>query len=490
MPNTRSPSIVLVAASFCGAIAPLPTRAADSPAPAKLNVLFIAVDDLNCNIGCYGHAFAKTPNIDRLAQRGVRFDRAYCQVALCNPSRTSLLSGRRPDVTRVFDNSTPPRTTLGPVVFLPEYFRQQGYFTARVGKIAHGAFENAVQWSVSEEPRGGGGRAPTMKSAASLDTGPKAIPVVTWGVSDRGDAKLPDGRTARRIVELLREHRNGPFFIAAGFHKPHLPFVAPRKYFDLFPPQSVRLPNEPKDVRRDVPKLALQTTRPDGAHLTEEQNREAIAAYTACTAFTDAQIGVILQAVDELKLWDSTAIVFWGDHGFHLGDHGGLWAKLTVFEQAARVPLIVVAPGKQSGVVSSRLVELIDLYPTLAELCGLPAPSGLQGTSFVPLLSEPNRTWKKAAFTQVERENEKKPGVMGRSVRTERWRYTEWGGPDVVELYDHDKDPLELRNLAKDPQNEKTRNELHGVLAAGWQAVASDLNKASAARDSSGPARR
>jgi len=462
--------------------------AQNSRPASKLNVLFIAVDDLNCNIGCYGHPFAKTPNIDRLARRGVRFDRAYCQVALCNPSRTSLLSGRRPDVTRVYDNSTPPRTTLGPAVFLPEHFRAQGYFTARVGKIAHGSFETAVAWDVAEDRRG---RVRNNKSDGEEGASPKnsaaeATPVFTWKKSDAPDSDHVDGQTARRIAELLREHRGKPFFIAAGFHKPHLPWIAPRKYFDMFPRQSILIPDEPSDVRRQIPPLALITTRPDGAHLSEAQNRNGIAAYAACTAFVDTQIGIVLQAVDDLGLWDNTVVVLWGDHGWHLGDHGGLWGKLTLFEEAARVPLIVFAPGKQAGVVSPRLVELIDLYPTLVELCGVPAPSNLEGTSFVRLLEEPNRPWKKAAFTQVLRDKADKPvgnldgppeGVMGRSVRTERFRYTEWGGPAIAELYDHDRDPHELHNLASDPEQRPTIAELRRVLARGWRDVAAEVEK-------------
>jgi uncharacterized sulfatase len=459
------------------------------PAP-KLNVLFIAIDDLNCNVGCYGHPFAKTPNIDRLARRGIRFDRAYCQVALCNPSRTSLLSGRRPDVTRVYDNSTPPRTTLGPVVFLPEYFRAHGYFTARVGKIAHGNFESAVAWDVAEDRRG---RVRKGTSEGGGDDGgrPKngaagATPVFDWKPSNAADADHVDGQTALRIVELLRQHRDRPFFIGAGFHKPHLPWIAPRKYFEMFPRQSVLLPDEPRDVRRQIPPFALITTRPDGAHLSDDEKLDGIAAYTACTAFVDAQIGIVLQAVDELHLWDNTVVVLWGDHGWHLGDHGGMWGKLSVFEVAARVPLIVFAPGKQAGVVSPRLVELIDLYPTLVELCGVPAPGDQEGTSFVPLLQDPNRPWKKAAFTQVLRGKADKQvarqggppeGVMGRSVRTERFRYTEWGGPAVAELYDHDRDPHELHNLASDPEHRQTIAELQRVLTGGWRAVAAEIEK-------------
>jgi iduronate 2-sulfatase len=392
-------------------------------------------------------------------------------------------------VTRVFDNSTPPRTTLGPLVFLPEQFRTHGYFTARVGKIAHGAFEDAVAWDVAEDP-GVRIREQAFKENEVARSNPSVVnssPVVSWHRSDAPDAEHVDGKSALRIVELLRQHRDKPFFIGVGFHKPHLPWVAPRRYFEMFPAESVPLPQDPSDVRRQIPPLALITTRPDGAQLTEHLQREAIAAYTACTAFVDAQVGIVLRAIDELGLGNNTVIVLWGDHGWHLGDHGGLWGKLTVFEEAARVPLIVAAPGGTSGAVSPRLVELVDLYPTLVELCGVPAPGGLERTSFAPLLRAPNRSWKKAAFTQVlrnaaETRHANHAGVdhrvMGRSVRTERWRYTEWGRPEVAELYDHDHDPHELRNLASDPEHRQTVAELRHMLAAGWRAAEPEVGKA------------
>jgi iduronate 2-sulfatase len=477
-------------AIICLVAAAGPSLCAQTSRPAaRFNVLFIAIDDLNCHVGCYGYPFAKTPNIDRLARRGTRFERAYCQVALCNPSRTSLLSGRRPDVTRVYDNRTPPRTTLGPVVFLPEHFRTHGYFTARVGKIAHGAFEDAVAWNVAEDPSETI-RENTLQEdevARSNPTVANSPPVVTWHRSNAPDAEHVDGKTALRIVELLRQRRDKPFFIGVGFHKPHLPWIAPRRYFEMFPAQSVPLPQEPTDVRKQIPPLALITTRPDGAQLTEHLQREAIAAYTACTAFVDAQVGIVLRAIDELGLGNNTVIVLWGDHGWHLGDHGGLWGKLTVFEEAARVPLIVAAPGGTSGAVSPRLVELVDLYPTLVELCGVPASGGLEGTSLVSLLQAPNRPWKKAAFTQVLRDAEETRNashagaahpVMGRSVRTERWRYTEWERPEVAELYDHDHDPHELRNLASAPEHRQTVAALRQMLTAGWREAEPEVRKA------------
>ncbi len=458
--------LALAALSHSPARAQQPSR--------KVNVLLIAVDDLNTALGTYGHPVVKTPNIDRLAARGVRFDRAYCQYPLCNPSRTSVLSGRRPDTTRVFDNTTPPRAHLGDVVLLPEHFKKNGYFTARVGKIAHGAFEKDVKWDVSESRAGapgggaGAGEARRPARAQARAQGGKGqgggAAAIQWQATNNKDEDEPDGRVARRIAQLLEQNKDKPFFISAGFHKPHLPFVAPKKYFDLYPPEKITLPPGPADDRKDVPEIAF-TRGPGDDTLAGDKKRQAIAAYYACVSFMDAQVGVILEAMDRLKLWDNTVVVFWGDHGFHLGEHGGLWRKMTLFEEVDRVPLLVAAPGRKGGVASPRLAELVDLYPTLAELCGLAGPGGLEGTSLVPLLDEPNRPWKQGAFTVVQR-----AGGLGRSVRTERWRYSEWpkGG---AELYDHQTDLREYTNLANDPKHTGTVAELKRLLSGGWQAA-------------------
>jgi iduronate 2-sulfatase len=460
-------------------------RAADPPSRPRLNVLFIAVDDLNNTLGCYGHPIVKTPNVDRLASRGVRFDRAYCQYPLCNPSRTSFLSGRRPDSTQIFDNATPPRTHLGDVVMLPELFKAEGYFTARVGKVAHGAFEDAVSWDVSESnassrdeavqrvqaKKAARKKAEARKGADDEAGGGNRL---SWIKTDNDDAGERDGATALRIAALIEEHKAGPFFIAAGFHKPHLPWVAPKKYFDMYPPDRIKLPDGPADDRDDIPPIAL-TRGPGDDEMTDADRRQAIASYYACTSFMDAQVGVLLDAMDRLKLWDNTVVLLVGDHGWHLGEHGGLWRKMTSFEEAARVPLIVVAPGKKAGVASSRLVEMVDIYPTLAGLCGLTPPPGLEGTSFAPLLDDPGRPWKKAAFTQVVHGR----GVMGRSIRTDRFRYTEWGGdPKVAELYDHEVDAHEYTNLARDPRSAEIVAEMRRRLREGWRAALPDARPA------------
>jgi uncharacterized sulfatase len=426
------------------------------------NVLLIAVDDLNNRIGCYGDPVVKTPNIDRLSHRGVRFDHSYCNYPLCNPTRTSLLSGKRPETTRIFNNNTPPRTYLGDVVFLPEYYKAHGYFTARVGKIAHGRYEQYVKWDISESvagvPLGAKGGNPPDEDSTKEGSDAK----LHWVPTNRTDDKEVDGATARRISQLITENKDKPFFIGCGFHKPHLPWVAPRKYFDIYKLDDIKLPNTPLDDRDDIPPIALTTTK--GAdEMTDVQRRQAILAYHACTTFMDAQLGIVLETVDRHKLWDNTVVLLFGDHGWHLYDHLQLWRKMTVFEQAAHAPLIVHAPGRKQDVACPRLVEFVDIYPTLTELCGLPQAPGMEGSSFVPLLDNPQRPWKKAAYTIVARGKKS----FGRSVRTDRYRYTEWDdGTQGIELYDHEVDVNEWTNLAGNNKAAAIQKEMHDLLRA------------------------
>lgn len=460
-----------------------------SAAPAKsgrLNVLFIAVDDLNTRISAYHDPVVKTPNLDRLAAMGVRFERAYCNYPVCNASRTSLLSGRRPETTRVLGNSTPPRTYIGDVPMLPEYFKSHGYFTARVGKIAHGLFEDAIRWDISESRagvpqtkagrRGGPTEADNRKAAAKRRAARGGGSVgLEWRATDNPDEEETDGATARRVVQLIeqRKAKAEPFFIGCGFHKPHLPFAAPRKYFDLYKLDQIQLPQTPPDDRDDVPPIAL-THNPNDDKFSDKEKREIILAYHAATSFMDAQLGVVLDAMDRNKLWDNTVVLMFGDHGWHLYDHLGLWRKMTVFEEAAHAPLIVRAPGGKSGVACPRLVEFVDIYPTLTGLCGLPLAPGMEGLSFAPLLKNPDMPWKKAAYTMVARGQ----NSYGKSVRTERYRYTEWnGGKDGVEFYDHEKDPREFTNLAwpkrkPDPAVLARMDEMRKLLHADQRANA------------------
>jgi uncharacterized sulfatase len=268
----------------------------------------------------------------------------------------------------------------------------------------------------------------------------------------------------------MEQSRRRPFFIACGFQKPHWPYVVPRKYFGLYPLDEISLPLEDPDIRKDVPPVAF-THHPEDAQMTEEQKRQAIQGFYACVSFVDAQVGVLMEALDRLKLWDRTVVVFFSDHGFHYGDHGGLWRKMTLFAESTRVPLIVAAPGKCQDRVSPRLAELVDLYPTLADLCDLPPPPDVEGTSLVPLLEEPLRPWKAAAFTELVRG----AGLPGKAVHTERFRYTAWGDAHGAELYNLEDDPGEVRNLIDDPEHTGTVVEMRRLLRDGWKGAARGL---------------
>lgn len=468
-------------------VSPAAARAADA-APKKLNVLFIVSDDLNTTVlGTYGQKAVKTPNIDRLASHGVRFDRAYCNYPVCNASRTSFLSGRFPEATKVLNNVTDPRIELGKdYQLLPEYFKAHGYFTAGIGKIAHGRYPGSVSWDVYTDPqRGGGGddedaggkkgkarRNAKGNAAKRKAAAPDADTPFAWQATDNDDADEPDGQTARRVAALIEEHKDQPFFIAAGFHKPHIPHTAPKKYFDLYPPDKIALPNEPADHIKQIPDAAQNGKyHPE---FTDKQVRDTISHYFAATTFMDTQVGILLDTLDRLDLWKSTIVIFLGDHGWHLGEHGGYWAKVSLFEESARAPLIIAAPGLKANVASPRMAEFVDVYPTLTDLAGLPKQDSLQGVSLAPVLQDPERPWKKAIFTVVSRQ-----GSLGRAVRTEQFTYIEW--PDgSTQLYDYSKDPKEYVNLSQDPTHAKTLAEMKQLLKQGWLSAQPDAGKQAA----------
>lgn len=438
-------------------------QAAATADPPRPNVLFIAIDDLRTELGCYGADHVRTPNIDRLAAQGMRFDRAYVQAAFCNPSRVSFLTGLRPDNTRVLGNRTWFRDNLPDAVTLPQLFKQNGYYTLRLGKIFHGAesmedpqaWHEAIYPKVTERGLRGEGR--------NLTDG--KVKWCRWKAAEGDDLDQPDGQIAQLAVDFLKKRHEQPFFLAVGFHKPHDPFIAPARYFDGYPLDSLRLHRDPPDRSPDVTLAIPGTWKTPFDEFTDQERREFLRAYYACTTFVDAQVGKVLRALDESGARDNTVVILISDHGYHLGERGW-WNKNTLFELTARTPMIIYAPQMRAkGQSCRRLVEFVDIYPTLTDLCGVTSPANLAGRSAAPLLDDPDQPWKQAAYMQLVR-----GAAEGRTVRTERWRYTEWDqGRQGIELYDHDDDPGEYHNLANDPQHAATVIKLRKLLREGPQ---------------------
>ncbi|RPE05905.1 iduronate-2-sulfatase [Chitinophaga lutea] len=440
--------------------------AMQAAAQKKPNVLFIAVDDLNNDLGAYGSKLVKSPNIDRLAARGVRFDRAYTQFPLCSPSRSSLLTGYRPDVTRIYELRTHFRSILPDVVTLPQLYKQNGYEAIRIGKIFHygvpgqigtNGLDDSLSWSRVINPKG---RDKTEESKVVNLTPARGLgSALAYYAADGADNEQTDGLIAEEAIKVLEQKKNEPFFLAVGFFRPHSPYVAPKKYFDLYNLNDIPIAGDIEKDLEDVPPAALFTNPPNWG-LPVDKLKEAKRAYYASISFMDAQVGRLLDAIDRLQLADNTIIVLWSDHGYNVSEHGQ-WMKQSLFEKSARVPLIIAAPGAAKGKASARTVELLDIYPTLAELSKLTPPRPLDGRSLAPLLKNPAAKWDKPALTQVRRG----PDTIGRSVRTERWRYTEWAdGKAGVELYDHQADAGEITNLAKDPAYAAQVKELAALL--------------------------
>lgn len=450
------------------------------------NVLFIAIDDLRPALGCYGDKTAIMPNIDSLAARGTTFLRAYCQQAVCSPSRLSLMTGRRPDTTRVWDLSTHFREALPDVVTLPQHFKNHGYHTRSIGKIYHGGgapSKDPPSWS--EMPLFDYVRDPNVRYATEKNLSGKGLKRAASESAEVPDNTYIDEIVCDAAIEALDDLQSGskPFFLAVGFRKPHLPFCAPKKYWDFYRPEEIPAPTSTQHPQ-DAPELAIRswmelegyTDIPAGGELSIEQIRQLRHGYYACVSFIDAQVGRLLEKLD-----DNTIVCLWSDHGFHLGEQG-LWTKANNYELSTRVPLIVSVPGqKNPGAKTDALVELVDIYPSLAELCGLPAPEGLEGTSFRQLLDDPNREWKTAVFSQYPRaksghRHRGRGDIMGYAARTDRFRFVEWRDSksgDVVarELYDHSNDAAEMRNLAEQPEQASLVRELSEVLAGGWRAA-------------------
>ena len=424
-------------------------------AQGQYNVLFIIVDDLRPLLGCYGHPEIHTPNIDKLAQRGTLFNRAYCQFPVCNPSRASMLTGLRPETIGVLNNFTNFRLTLPEVVTLPQYFKTHGYHTRSIGKIFHKSTfdDDDLSWSV-----------PTWRPKWRSYEG-----TPSWQALDVSDDELMDGEIARHTTQVLEEIRDVQFFLAVGFHKPHLPFNAPIQYYDLYDtqifesvPDVIIPPWHEMQAYSDIPS--------EDFLLPAEKTVELIRAYAASTSYIDAQVGRVLNQLYTLGLTENTIIIFAGDHGFHLGENS-IFGKRTSFEISLRSPLIVSFPRQSTlGVRTDALVELVDIFPTLCDVCQLPIPPELEGLSLVPVIEEPTRPWKTAAFSQID---------IAHSIRTEQYRYTEVGANAWLgrALYDHYADPDETVNIAHLPENEELVANLSEQLHAGWQAALPDIQE-------------
>ncbi len=516
------------------ALAATPLSSTAATASQRPNILFIAVDDLRPELGCYGKDYIKSPNIDGLAKSGMVFNRAYCQQAVCSPSRTVVMTGTRPDTSKVWDLVTHFRKALPEVVTLGQHFKQNGYFVQGMGKIYHGGLDDPQTWSVpwqtpkapiyalsedadlvgkNVEPvdedgansKGASTAAYSLPNTSGKDTaasgaGDKAakkkgkknkggdteggkanVRGPVYECADVPDNTFEDGKVADLAVTTLGEisKKPQPFFLAVGFRKPHLPWVAPKKYWDLYDPNKIDLaPNQ--FLPKDAPEYAVLPSDgeiraykgvPPSGQIPPEIQHKLKQAYFAGTSYTDAQIGRVLAELDRLNLRTNTIIILWGDHGWKLGEHMA-WGKHSNVENDVNAPLILSVPGmKTAGTHTDALVEFVDMYPTLCELAGLPLPGHLEGTSFKPLLDDAKRPWKAAAFSQYPR----KKNLMGYTMRTDRYRLTVWvdrndhSKVDATELYDHQTDPQENLNIAKVQANASLLRTLMAQWEKGWQ---------------------
>lgn len=476
---------------------PLTVLRAEDAKPRRQNVLLLCVDDLKPLLGCYGNPVVKSPNIDALARRGMLFEAAYCNQAVCAPSRNSLLTGLRPQTLGIYDLGTNFRKSVPDAVTLPQFFKQNGWRTEALGKIfhvGHGNHEDPISWSVPhwkanvvayalKESQSSDGL--TREEALFANKSAKGLPRgAAFEVADVADNAYPDGALADEAIRRLhsaKDKPNEPFFLAVGFVKPHLPFCAPKKYWDLYDHSRFELPTlrtPPEGAPSFAPQFGGELRQykgiPESGPLDDELRRTLIHGYHAAVSYMDAQLGRVLRTLDDTGLSDNTIIVLWGDHGWHLGDHG-MWCKHTNYEQATRIPLLIVAPGvTMPGTRSTALVETVDLYPTLIELAGLsksadPPPQGRDGQSLMPVLRDPRHIVREAAIHVYPRTPSKGRRLIGRAIRTNRYRLVEWKAPEStpesaeLELYDYETDPAETKNLATE-QPEVVR-QLRAILA-------------------------
>lgn len=454
------------------------TSSSSSAEPPRYNVLFIISDDLTATaLSCYGNEVCETPNIDRLAARGTRFTRAYCQGTYCGPSRASFLSGYYPHAINMLGYKT-PRPAIGDRATWPQHFKNAGYYTARVSKIFHmgvpGGIEQGTDgeddpasWTERFNSKGPEWRAPG--EGETLEGNPDGKKPVVGGntfvvvEADGDDLVHSDGRTAAKACELIAGHQDGPFFLGVGFVRPHVPFVAPKSYYGPFLPyDGMTLPEKVDDDWQDIPKAGINYKTSKNMKMDVRRQKKAVGGYYASVAYMDAQVGKVLDALTKAGLDEKTIVIFTSDHGYHLGEHD-FWAKVSLHEESARVPLIISVPGKKPAVCNS-LVELLDLYPTLSTLCGLEVQSRLQGKDISPMLDDPGHAVREAAFSVNG------PGFL---LREDRWAYIQYGekGERGIELFDMQEDPQQYTNLADSPEHQAVVNEFRAKMAAKLKAV-------------------
>ena len=424
------------------------------PQPTRPNVLFIAVDDLNDWIGALGgHPQAATPNIDRLAEQGVLFTRAYCSAPACNPSRAAMMTGIRPSNSGIYHNSNPWREAMPNAVTLPQHFMTHGYTAMGAGKIFHGRFPDPPSWDVYY---------PSKTQTKPKDPEPPGRPLngipktahFDWGPVEVLDSAMGDAKVADWVIEQLGKEYDQPFFLACGIYRPHLPWYVPSEYFDAFPVDQIELPKTIENDLDDIPPLGVRRANPGRDHKNVrdyQQWHRAVQGYLASIAFADRQIGRVLDALDRSPHVGNTIVVLWTDHGWNLGEKQH-WRKFALWEDTTRTPLIFVAPGvTEAGARCDRPVNLIDVYPTLLDLCNLTTRAELDGRSLKPLLVDPTAAWEPPSLTTHGRNNH--------ALRTERFRYIRYED-GTEELYDHESDPHEWHNLARDPQSDTVKEQI------------------------------
>jgi arylsulfatase A-like enzyme len=431
--------------------------AADARAADKPNVLFIAIDDLNHWVGYLGrNPQTITPHIDALAGRGVRFTNNYCAAPVCNPSRAAMMSGLRPHTSGVYDNGDDWRPAISEDLPLTTTFRKAGYFVGGSGKIYHEAYRRRSEWDDYLEDSG----------SDPQPTGDTGVGGIRFAPLDCKDEDLREWKIVQYGIDQLSKQHDKPFLLTIGLHKPHMPWNVPRKYYDMHPLDKIQLPPYREDDLADIPPAGVAMAHPQTDHekiLAAGRWKEAIQGYLAAISYCDAMVGRLIEALDESKYKDNTIVVFWSDHGWHLGEKHH-WRKFTLWEEATRSPLIWIVPGMtKPGMICSRTVDLMSIYPTLTDLCGIATPKHVQGTSIRKLLADPLAAWDQPAMTTFKYQNH--------TVRTEGWRYIRYANGDE-ELYDEKADGFEFRNLAGDARYAEIKSELARHLpSAGVPAV-------------------